>query len=502
MALLGATLLASAPALAAQQPAAQGATLSLPEAITLARRNNPDYLAAENDIRVADWAVRDAYGSLLPGADVSTSFSHQAAGNQRIGIFTGDELGLSGSTGYYSSSYRLGLSYGLSGATLLAPSREKSNRRATIAGVEAAAFNLESNVTRQYLAVLRQQDNVIVTEQELARAQDNLRLAEARVAVEAAIPMEAKQAQVDVGRAEVALLQARNAVYTERLRLMQMLGIDIDAEVQLTSRFEVTDLPWTREQLVGLAMASHPQLRAARASERAANMGVKMARTAYLPTLSMSMGWSGFTRSAANENFLIEQAQQSMQSQQQSCQLLNQISAGLSSPLPNTPADCSQLVLTPDQQADILAGNDVFPFDFTREPRSASLTLSLPLFNGFQRERQLETARVTERDAELRLRADELRLRTEVATAHANLETSRQSVALEERNRELAGEQLELARERYRVGVTNFIELQDAETIKARADRAHLAALYNFHEALAALEAAVGRNLRQATETR
>jgi outer membrane protein len=159
-------------------------------------------------------------------------------------------------------------------------------------------------------------------------------------------------------------------------------------------------------------------------------------------------------------------------------------------------------VLTPDQQADILAGNDVFPFDFTREPRSASLTLSLPLFNGFQRERQLETARVTERDAELRLRADELRLRTEVATAHANLETSRQSVALEERNRELAGEQLELARERYRVGVTNFIELQDAETIKARADRAYLAALYNFHEALAALEAAVGRNLRQATETR
>jgi hypothetical protein len=43
--------------------------------------------------------------------------------------------------------------------------------------------------------------------------------------------------------------------------------------------------------------------------------------------------------------------------------------------------------------------------------------------------------------------------------------------------------------------------LQDAETIKARADRAYLTSLYQFHESLAALEAAVGRSLTQA-ETR
>jgi outer membrane protein TolC len=75
-------------------------------------------------------------------------------------------------------------------------------------------------------------------------------------------------------------------------------------------------------------------------------------------------------------------------------------------------------------------------------------------------------------------------------------------VILEARNQELATEQLELARERYRVGVGTFLELQDAETTKARADRAHLAAMYNFHEALAALETAVGRNLKQVSEAR
>jgi outer membrane protein len=471
----------------------QAATLTLQEAIALARRNNPDFLATANDIHNADWAVRGAYGSLLPGADASTSFAYQAAGDSRVGLVTSENL----ATDYYTSSYRIGLNYALSGSRLLAPGFQNSNRRATQATIDAAAFNLESAVTRQYLAVLRAQDNVTVSEQELLRAQENLKLADARVQVEAAIPMEAKQAQVEVGRAEVALLQARNAVYTERMRLMQMLGVDLDTELQLTTEFEIQELGFTRDQLIDLATQAHPSLRAAEASRNAANMGVKMARTSYLPSLSIGAGWSAFARRAGNADFLVDQAERGISSQRESCNLLNQISAGLSSPLPNTPADCSAFVLTPDAEADIRAGNRL---RFDRDPFAVQLSLSLPLFNGLARERQLEEARLTERDASLRVSAERLRLRTEVATAYANLATARQSVALEDRNQELATEQLELARERYRVGVGTFLELQDAETTKARADRAHLAAMYNFHEALAALESAVGRNLRQGSE--
>lgn len=483
------------PVQAQQAPARVPASLTLQEAVALARRNNPDFLATANDIAAADWAVRAAYGSLLPNADASTSFSYQAAGGSRIGLVTSENL----TTDYYTSTYRVGVNYGLSGAKLLAPGLQQSNRRATAATIDAAAFNLESTVTRQYLAVLRAQDNVVVSEQELQRARENLKLAEARVQVEAAIPMEAKQAQVEVGRAEVALLQARNGVYTERMRLMQLLGVDLDTELQLTTQFTVQDLPFTREQLIAFAVQSHPSLRAAAASQKAASMGVKMARTSYLPNFGIAAGWSAFARRAGNADYLVQQAESGLASQRSSCTLLNQISAGLSTPLPNTPADCGAFVLSSEREAEIRAGNKL---DFVRDPFAVSFSLSLPLFNGLARERQLEEARVSERDASLRLRAEQLRLRTEVATAFANATTARESVTLEARNQELATEQLELARERYRVGVGTFLELQDAETTKARADRAHLAALYNFHEALAALESAVGRNLKQVSEAR
>jgi outer membrane protein len=479
----------------------QATTMTLEEAIALARRNNPEFLQQSNDITVADWAVRDAYGSLLPGASASTSYGYQAPGAPRFGIFTGSDLGLDSRTDYYSSSYQLGLSYRLTGATLLAPGQAKSQRTATAAGIEAAAFNLTTLVTRQYIAVRRAQDGVTLARSELARAEENLRLAEARVRVGAAIPLESKQAEVEQGRAEVALLQAENAVQTERLRLMQALGMRIEPGVELTTSFIMHDVPWAEDELLSMAEYAHPQLRAARAGESAADAGVRMARSAYLPSLSFNAGISGYARQAGNADFLVQQARNSMAQQQQTCQLLNNISSGLSQPLPGTPADCSGYTVTPDMESRIRSDNRVFPFNYTRDPYSMSLTVSLPIFDGFSRERQVEQARVARTDAALRVRAEEMRITTEISTALHNVQTARRSAELEARNAELAEEQLRLA-ERYRVGSASFIELSDAETIKARADRAYLTSIYQFHENLAALEAAVGRPLMQTAENR
>jgi outer membrane protein len=480
-------------ALAPDASAQAGATLTLDEAITLARRNNPDFLQQANDVAAADWAVRDAYGSLLPGASASTSYNYQAAGTQRVGNF--GDIGVTNRTDYYSSNYNLGLNYRLSGATLMAPGQAKSERRATVANVEAAVFSLRTNVIRQYLAVKRAQDGVDLAEQELQRAVDNLRLASARVEVGAAIPMEATQAEIERGRAEVALLQAQNLVETERLRLAQALGTDLPLDVDLTTTFAITDVPWSETQLQAFAAEAHPSLRAARAAEDASQAGVRMARSSYLPSVSFSAGISGFMRQAGNSEFLVDQAWQGVYAQQDQCELTNLISSGLSTPLPGAPMDCSQFNLTSEDEQRIRENNSLFPFGYERNPFSASMTISLPIFDGLSRERQVEQARIASADAELRRRSEEMRLRTEIAAALGTARTGSRSAALEARNAELADEQLRLARERYRLGAASYIELQEAETLKARADRAYLNALYQFHESLAALEAAVGRPL-------
>lgn len=479
---------------AAQQPTA---TLTLEEAIEIAENNNPRYLAVENQRSAADWGVREAYGSFMPSASAATGFSYQGEGTPRFGIFTSEDIGLSSTPGYYSSDYSLSLGYSISGSDLFRVGQEKANRRATIAAITAKRDTLESTVTQQYLSVSAAGDALDLAARQLRRAEENLRLAQARVEVGEAIPLEAMQADVERGRAEVELIRAENQLRSERLRLAQQLGIELEADLELTSEFEVFEPQWTEEELVAAAMGSNPELQASLARGTAADAGVRMAQSAYLPRFDASLGWSGYVRQSADSDFLVEQARSSMGQERESCRLLNQISAGLSEPLPGTPAECDDIRLTPEMAQQIRESNDGFPFGFERQPLAASLRISVPLFDGFGRKRQMEIAEVQARNVDYQVRAVELKIRADVAAAHDDLTTAARVVRIEEQNAETAAEQLRLARERYRLGATNVMELIDAETLRAEADRAHLEAIYSFHRALAILESTIGQELLQ-----
>jgi outer membrane protein len=487
-------LLAAWPTLGWAQPAP--ATLSLEEAIGLARQYSPEHRIVQNQRTTAEWAVREAYGSLLPRVNVSSGMTYQAEGTPTFGLFTGDDLGLGRTPAYYFSNYNLGVNLSLNGGTFFRISEQRASRAATEARIDAAGYTLASEVTRHYLVAARARDAVAIAERELSTAEQAFQVAEARVEAGAATRLDVAQAEVERGRAEVAVLQARHAFESARLELLQRLGVELDREFELTTGFRVFEPAWTRAELVADAMQAHPQLRAARAGEDASRASARSARMAYLPTISAFGALSGYTRQAGDDAFLITQASNQAQGRIESCALWNSVSAGLSQPLANRPADCSQYALTPEQQQRILDRNNVFPFDFTQQPPQFGVTISLPIVDGLTRERSVQQSRIAAADAQERRRAEELAIRARIATTLNALETAFRTVAIEERNVAAAEEHFQLASERYRLGAGSILELTQAQATRARADQAHLAAVYSFHENLALLEAAVGRPLR------
>jgi len=76
------------------------------------------------------------------------------------------------------------------------------------------------------------------------------------------------------------------------------------------------------------------------------------------------------------------------------------------------------------------------------------------------------------------------------------LEAAYEAVGLQARNAATAREALQLAEERYRVGTNTFVDLTTARAEYERAETDRIDAVYEFHRAFAALEAAVGRTLR------
>jgi len=476
-------------------------TLTLQDAIRLARGNNPAFLSTQNDEGPAEWAVREAYGLFLPNFNTSISGQYLAPGSPSFGIFDAGDLGLA-VTDYYFSGYSLSATYALQGSSFFQVASARADRKATNAQIRAASYNLESDVTAQYLMALRAGDGVEVAQRQLERAEQNFELADARVEVGAVTPTDGKQAEVERGRAQIDLLEAESGSRTEKLRLLEQLGVPAAGDFELVSEFDLFEPAWDRDELVAQALDRHPQLRASRAQESARKANARQAWSGYLPNLYISANWSGRAREIGDSDYLLNSANSSLASAEASCHQWNQISSGLNQPLAGYPRDCSGFSLTPEQEREILAGNDVFPFNFRKEPWSLYAQVSFPIFQGFGRQRQVSQAKAAAEDARLNRVADELRVRTGVTQAYDELLTATQVVEIEARNREVAGEQLELAQERYRLGAAPFLELLEAQSSMATAERDHLNARYRFHGAIWALEAAVGERLRPGTDLR
>ncbi len=478
------------PAVAGAQQSVPAA-LSLADAIAIARDQNPAYRQALNNRGPAAWAARGALSSLvIPNVTASGGMSYTGAGSQ---TFLSSSFSQSVST--ISSSYGLGLSWELSGATLSQPWLAKAHQHAVDADIAGAANALVTGITQEYLTVLQARDQAELARRTLARNDEFLKLAQARFNVGQATLIDVRQAQVARGQAEVALLRAQTLVSVEKLRLFEQMGVtpptDVQA-VQLTDTFAVQTPAWQLADLLTMAEDQNPALKALRARERAAAWGVRAATSSYGPSLSLTAGWSGFTQQFTDVDPIIASQQFSFGQQKSACDEDNVIRGNSGLPL----RDCSVYVWGSQNEQALRNQNSVFPFEFTRQPFQARLSISLPLFTNFSRTLRVSQARADHGDLEEAVRARGLGVHTEVSQAYLTLQTAFRTIGLQDTNRSAAREQLQLATERYRVGSGTFFELLDAQVAALRAENDYVNAIYDYHKALAALEAAVGRSLR------
>ena len=510
--LLGAALTA-APVAVGQVPLpmerpAPRITLTLSQVLEDARGNSPTYRSALNNEGPAEWGVRNAFGALVPNLSLSSGMGYTGSGASTFGGSTFNQ-----SSPALSSNYGVSLSWQFDGGTLAQTGQQKANLRAVREDIARAGVDLRTEITNQYLTALQTAAETDVARQQVVRNGVFLQLAQARQQVGQATILEVRQAEVLKGQSEVALLRAAQAENEAKLTLFRLMGTRPAGPVQevaLADPFQVTEPTWELAPLLQLALEENPTIRSLRARESAAGAGVRASKSAYLPSLSFNAGWRGFTQEFTNTDILLNGSLGSAIGSAASCRFQNDIILGLpAGQLPNQPngglvADCnasagldvSGAALSPARQAAILNGNSVFPFNFRSQPFSASVTISLPIFNGFSRELRVAQSRAQEEAAREQLRGSELQVRSEVEARWLALQTSWQSIAVQSANRDAAREQLTLAQDRYRVGVGNTLEVTDAQNAVQRAEGDYIIAVYSYHRAIAALEAAAGRTLR------
>ena len=467
-----------------------GPELSLEQAMAIATKNNPDHLQIVEARRTAVAKRRSAYGALLPRANAQLQGLYLAQGN----TLSSNGFTFGNGSNSEQSSYFLGLTYNIGTSTFLNPKIESANVRAADADVVSSVSTTQSQIAQDYFTVLGDQAKAQLEDSLIANAQTSLQLAKAKLAVGSGISLDVSKAEVNLGKQQVAAIKAKNQVAIDRLTLFQHMGVQAPQNSRLTTNYEVKAPTFTVDSVLALARADNPALQAARTRDESAKLGVKAARGSYLPTLQVSTGLGGYTNTFTNPNFLIGQAAQGVAG------CLAQDSIRVGAGLSSQAAQCGTLMpdgtLPPSQAAAIRKQNNAFPFGFTRQPFQVSATLSLPLFDNFQREQRVEESEAARNNALYAIRAQELKTTATVTSAYLTLQAQAQQVELQEQTAQQAREALRLADERYRVGLAPFLDVSDARTQFEQAESDRINAVYDFHKAFASLEAAVGRPLR------
>lgn len=473
---------------AAPAAAPQGNVLTLADALTLAKRNSPTLQNSTNARATAAANVRAANGQFLPSVNTSFGGSYREGRQQ---FFQGQ--------GFGATNDQLGTDASASMSLNITPGAFNdrravlANRDAVEADISAAEQNVRNSVVTQYLTALQAQARAVLQDSLLATTAAQLQLAQARLQVGSGTQLDVQQAEVADGQQRVAALNARNQAAIEIVRLFQAMGMVPVMGTTLDPRLPATptvDLA----QVIEMAKKSNPQLVALSTREQAAQRSLNAARSGYFPSLSVSANVSAYTNRYTNTNALITQGQAGVASSKASCIRTEEVRAAVN--LANNLAACNALAFTPAQEQAIRDQQGQYPFNFTRNPYGVSATLSLPVFNGFRREQQIENARVNRRNAQNDVRGQEVRITADITAAFLQLSTAQQTVTMQEQNVRTARTALALAQERYRVGLTSIVDLVQARGNYERAETDRITATYDVQRNFAALENAVGRPLR------
>ncbi len=465
-----------------------GGVLTLADAVALAKRNNPTLATAANARRTSAAAVRSANGALLPS--LSTSFG----GSYREGrqtFFQGQAFGATNDQLNTDASASAQLS--LSMATLNDRRAARVNQNATESDIAIAEQRVRTDVTTQYLAALQAKARAVLQDTLVATTAAQLQLARARLQVGSGTQLDVQTAEVADGQQRVAALNTRNQAAIEVIRLFQQIGVPPVSDATLDANLPATP-PVDLQQIVDMAGRTNPQLEALRLREQSATLAIKSARSSYFPSLSLSASLSGFTNRFTDTQQLISSGQSSTAASKASCVRSEEVRAALN--LSNGLVQCQAIAFTTASEQAVRDAQGKYPFAFTRNPYSLNASFSLPIFNGFRREQQVEQATVQRLNAQNDVKAQQLRVSADVSAAFLSLNTAQQTVALQEQNVRTARTALALAQERYRVGAINLVDLVQARGNYERAETDRINAVYDVQRQFTALEAAVGRPLR------
>jgi outer membrane protein TolC len=386
---------------------------------------------ASADVRAA--RLR-ALSALLPQLSAQASQGYESLSYKELGLKLPPIPGFSGlpptSGGFGYLDARVSLTQSLFNAELRNQYQaRKSDQQASMLSIQDSRDVVVFAVGTAYLQVIASAARIETARAQLASAGELDQQTANRVKNEVSPEIDSLRSQVERQSAEQRLTNATNQLEKDKLTLARIIGLAIDQDFELSDPLAYHRLSGiTSETATEEALRSRADLRSAEASVQAAEFTFRAQKAQRLPVVSVSADYGGAGANIGNFN-----------------------------------------------QVYSVAGN-----------------ISVPIYTGGRIHADIEQARadLTRRKAEY----EDLKGRVayDVRIAWLDLSASDLSAKVAERNKSLAERALVQSQDRYTNGVTNYLEVVQAQEAVATASENYIESLFSCNVAMISFARAVG----------
>lgn len=397
-------------------------TLRLSEAIQMGLEKNYSIQIATNNKNIADNNYTLGNAGFLPTLDAIASQNYEVQDSRQLfDREINPEQIVNGARSNSFSASAL-LEWTVFDGTRMFITYDKLAELQQASAIEAQ-INIENTVadiSAAYYSVILEQARVNVLQNSVDLSRERLRLARTKYEVGNTSRLEYLAAQVDYNADTSALIQQKEQLYNTKVDLNTFLIREPDTDFAVPNQIDA-NMDLSIGELREKALSSNPNLLLVRRNQHISYLEMRELEAERWPEILVNLGY-GYNTSVRQAGFVLESR-------------ANGVNYGVAA--------------------------------------------RLNIFNGFNKNRQIQNARILTENRELELKDVTQQLRADLEKIFTNYTNSIILLDLESENLEIARENARIALERYRLGNSNALELREAQINAVQAESRLIDAIYS-----------------------
>jgi outer membrane protein len=403
--------------------------LTLQDAIAAALKNNYDILLSRNDSTSYALDRYYSFAAFMPQIN-GTAGAIWNSNNQQVKFVARssgkDSIVERNGVRTTNLNYGVNLSWTLFDGMRMFATREKLIELETLGtlSIKVQIVNSVAGVINNYFNIVRQKQQLKAVEEQMSINEERVKLADKKLSVGLGSKPELLQAKVDYNAQKVAQLQQQTLIAQLRDQLNQLIGFKQGSVYEVTDSIPI-NMGLQYGELAQQFEQTNPSLLVAKKNIDIANITVKEQRAGLWPTLTFN---SAYNFASTNNSVVVNQNQ---------------------------------------------------PFFNQNKGFNYGLGLNVPILNGFNTRRLIKQAQLDVQYQQINYEKQRSLVDVGLSNAFKDYELQKQLLQLEDDNIMLAKENVAIALERFRQGVSTNLELREAQISLQDAYNRLIAARYN-----------------------